>query len=67
VSWYNIAQWGWMSHPALVLLESTVIAAALALFDRRTARERLYYGIYTFLSFAGVTLAGGWLMHCIHG
>ncbi len=65
--WLNLAQLGWVSHPALVVLEAAAISALLAFLDRRPARERLYYGIYLFLCFGAATFTAGWVMHLIHG
>jgi len=36
---------------------------AFALLNKRTLKERLWYGLTTFLAFLGVAVAVGWLMY----
>ena len=67
MSFLNIAQLGWMPHPALMLAEGVAISAALALLARGPVRERVYYGVRVLGCFAAAAFAGGWLMRLIHG
>ena len=56
-----------MNHPAYTLLLALLIAAALSLEGDRPVRQRVYAGIYLFVSAVICVVAGGWLMYWIHG
>ncbi len=55
-----------MTHPLYTLLMASLVSGATALLGQRTARERVYYGVYTFLSCTVAVVAGGWLMYLVH-
>ena len=55
------------SHPIFTLIAAVLLSLALAMVDRRDARERVYVAARTFLCCVGSIVAGGWLMHLIHG
>lgn len=55
-----------MGHFAYTLTLASVISAGLALYDRKTARERIYRGLYLFGSFVVAVFALGWTMYLIN-
>ena len=56
-----------MTHLAYTLLLALLISAVMALEGDRPARERAYAGVYWFCSAMATVVAGGWIMHWIHG
>jgi hypothetical protein len=56
-----------MSHLAFATLTALLLAAALAMLENRSPRQRLYAAARVFATCAVSTIAGGWLMHFIHG
>jgi len=56
-----------MSHPAFTLLAAVMLAAAMAMLEDRSPRERLYAAARVFLCCAVSIVGGGWLMFLIHG
>ena len=55
-----------MGHFAYTLTLASAISAGLALYDRKTTRERIYRGVYLFGSFLAAILGVGWLMYWIN-
>ena len=55
------------SHPLFTCIAAVLLSLALAMIDRRDARERLYASFRTFLCCVMSVVAGGWLMRWIHG
>jgi 4-hydroxybenzoate polyprenyltransferase len=56
-----------MSHPVFTLIAAGAIAIGLALAENRSPRERINYAVYMFLSCILAVVAGGWVMHIVHG
>jgi len=52
-----------LTHFQSMTLFALVISVAFALLNKRTLKERLWYGLTTFLAFLGVAVAVGWLMY----
>ncbi len=55
-----------MGHFTYTLTLASAISAGLALYDRKTARERIYRGVYLFGSFLAAIFGVGWLMYLIN-
>jgi hypothetical protein len=55
-----------MSHFVYTLSLAAVLSVGLALYDRKTRRDRIYRGVYVFGSFLVAIFGGGWLMHLIN-
>jgi hypothetical protein len=55
-----------MGHFGYMLGLATAISTGLAIYDRKTARERVYRGAYLFGSFLSAILCVGWLMYWIN-
>jgi hypothetical protein len=56
-----------ISHLALTLLLSVLVAGATAILGDRPLRDRACAAAYTFLSCTLTVFAGSWLMYWIHG
>jgi ABC-type dipeptide/oligopeptide/nickel transport system permease component len=56
-----------LSHFEAAFLFSLFTAVVLGIVTKRTDRERLEYGIYTFVSFLVALFGIGWLMYFGHG
>jgi hypothetical protein len=52
-----------MGHFTYTLTLASAISAGLALYDRKTARERMYRAIYLFGGFLSAIFGAGWLMY----
>ena len=55
-----------MSHFAYTLTLATAMSAGLAVVDRKTARDRIYRGLYVFGGFLLAIFGGGWAMYLIN-
>ena len=55
-----------MSHFAYTLCGAAALSAGLAVYDRKTARERIYRGAYLFGGWLVAIFGGGWLMYLIN-
>jgi hypothetical protein len=55
-----------MGHFTYALTLASAISGALALYDRKTARDRMYRGMYLFASFLCAIFAIGWMMYFIN-
>jgi hypothetical protein len=55
-----------MGHFSYTLTLASGISAGLALFDRRSWRERLYRGVYLLGSFLLAIFGVSWLMYLIN-
>lgn len=56
-----------MTHPIFTLFTAFLLAAAMAIVDDRTARERVYIAVRFFVSCVVSVAGGSWLMRLIHG
>jgi hypothetical protein len=56
-----------MSHLTFTMLTALLLAAAMAMLENRSSRQRLYVAARVFATCAVATVAGGWLMRFIHG
>ncbi len=56
-----------MPHPLFTLFAALLLAAAWAMLDTRSLRERLNAGIRVILGCVAAVIGGGWLMRLIHG
>jgi hypothetical protein len=56
-----------MPHPIFTLFSASLVAAAMAMLENRTPRERLYAGVRMFCSCMATVIGGSWVMHLIHG
>ncbi len=56
-----------LSHFEAAFLFSLFTAVVLGVVTKRTDRERLQYGIYTFVCFMVALFGIGWLMYFGHG
>jgi hypothetical protein len=56
-----------MPHWGFTLLTALMLAAALAMLEDRSPRERLRVGARVFCTCAIAVVGGGWIMHFIHG
>jgi hypothetical protein len=55
-----------MGHFTYTLTLASAISAGLALYDRKTARERIYRGMYLFGVFLFAIGGIGWMMYFIN-
>jgi len=56
-----------LSHFEAALLFSLFTSVVLAVVTKRTDRDRLHYGVYTFACFVAALFGLGWLMYFGHG
>jgi hypothetical protein len=56
-----------LSHFEAAFLFSLFTSVVLGVVTKRTDRDRLHYGIYTFVCFIGALFVLGWLMYLGHG
>ena len=56
-----------LSHFEASLLFSLFTSVVLGVVTKRTDRDRLHYGIYTFACFFAALIGLGWLMYLGHG
>ncbi len=56
-----------LSHLEASLLFALCVSVVLGIVTKRTDRERLMYGLYCFVCFAGTLFGLGWLMYLGHG
>ncbi len=56
-----------LSHFEAAILFSLFTAVVLGVVTKRTDRERLVYGVYTFVCFLVALFGIGWLMYFGHG
>jgi hypothetical protein len=56
-----------LSHFEAALLFSLFTSVVLAVVTKRTDRDRLHYGVYTFVCFVVALFGLGWLMYFGHG
>jgi len=55
-----------MSHFTYTLFLAVVLSVGLALYDRKSRRDRIYRGVYVFAGFLIAIVGGGWLMHIVN-
>jgi len=56
-----------LSHFEAALLFALFCSVVLGVVTRNTDRERMQYGIYTFICFVVALFGLGWLMYLGHG
>jgi len=56
-----------LSHFEAAFLFSVFTSAVLGIVTKRTDRDRLHYGLYTFACFIVALFGIGWLMYLGHG
>ncbi len=56
-----------LSHFEAALLFSIFTSVVLGIVTKRTDRERMQYGLYTFACFVVALFGIGWLMYLGHG
>lgn len=56
-----------MPHLTYTFLMALLVSGATALPGNGGGRERCYRAMYAFLGCTASVLAGGWLMHFVHG
>jgi uncharacterized membrane protein len=56
-----------LSHFEASILFSLFTSIVLGVVTKNTDRDRLHYGIYTFLCFFGALFGLGWLMYLGYG
>jgi hypothetical protein len=56
-----------LSHFEASILFSLLTSVVLGVVTKRNDRDRLHYGIYTFLCFCVALVGLGWLMYLGHG
>jgi hypothetical protein len=56
-----------LSHFEAAFLSSLFTSVVLGVVTKRTDRDRLHYGIYTFVCFLAALFGLGWLMYLGHG
>jgi hypothetical protein len=56
-----------LTHLEASVLFSLFTSVVLGVVTKRNDRDRLHYGIYTFLCFVFALIAIGWLMYLGHG
>ena len=56
-----------LSHFEASFLFSLFVSVVLGVVTKRNDRERLEYGVYTFICFMVALFALGWLMYLGHG
>ena len=54
-------------HLLFAALLALIVAGSVALFDKRTIRERLLHSAWFFTCSMGAVVAGSWVMYFIHG
>jgi hypothetical protein len=54
-------------HPVFTAAAGLLLAAAWAMLDDRSPRERLYVGIRILFCCVATVVGGSWLMRLIHG
>jgi hypothetical protein len=52
-----------MSHLAALLLFSALVSIVFALLQREGKRERIRFGLMTFVAFVASAVVVGWLMY----
>lgn len=55
-----------LSHFEAAVLFSILVSVVLGLVTKRTDRERVEYGLYTFICFMIALFGIGWLMYLGH-
>ena len=55
-----------LSHFEAALLFSLLVSVVMGVVTKRTDRERIEYGVYTFLCFMVALFGIGWLMYFGH-
>ncbi|MGA2274168.1 MAG: hypothetical protein ABSH00_11480 [Bryobacteraceae bacterium] len=56
-----------LSHFEAALLFSLLVSVVLGVVTKNNDRDRLHYGIYTFVCFLVALFGIGWLMYLGHG
>jgi len=56
-----------LSHFEATMLFALLTSIVLGVVTKRTDRDRLHYGIYTFVCFFVALFGLGWLMYLGHG
>jgi hypothetical protein len=56
-----------LSHFEATMLFALITSVVLGVVTKRTDRDRLHYGIYTFVCFVVALFGLGWLMFLGHG
>ena len=56
-----------LTHFEAALLFSLLTSVVLGIVTKRTDRDRLHYGIYTFVCFVVALFGIGWVMYLGHG
>jgi len=56
-----------LSHFEAAFLFSVLVSVVLGVVTKKTDRERLHYGAYTFVCFLLALFGIGWLMYLGHG
>jgi hypothetical protein len=56
-----------LSHFEAAFLFALFVSVVLGVVTKRTDRDRLHYGIYTFVCFIVALFGIGWLMRLGHG
>ncbi|HUB78478.1 MAG TPA: hypothetical protein VMB03_06770 [Bryobacteraceae bacterium] len=56
-----------LSHFEASVLFALFVSVVLGVVTKRTDRDRLHYGIYTFVCFIVALVGLGWLMYLGHG
>ncbi|HEY1218524.1 MAG: hypothetical protein ABSE42_23870 [Bryobacteraceae bacterium] len=56
-----------LSHFEAAFLFSVLVSVVLGVVTKNTDRERLHYGVYTFVCFLLALFGIGWLMYLGHG
>jgi len=56
-----------LSHFEAALLFSVLVSVVLGVVTKNTDRERLHYGVYTFVCFMLALFGIGWAMYLGHG
>ena len=56
-----------LSHFEAAFLFALFVSVVLGVVTKRTDRDRLHYGIYTFVCFILALFGIGWLMRLGHG
>jgi hypothetical protein len=55
-----------LSHFEAAVLFSLLVSVVMGVVTKRTERERIEYGVYTFLCFMVALFGLGWLMYLGH-
>ena len=56
-----------LSHFEAAFLFSLFTSIVLGVVTKRTDRDRLHYGVYTFVCFIAALFVLGWVMYLGHG